>query len=121
MKNIDVNWKSFNLDLNMVNDHVKTLATGKVFGISADSDLTIHCDDSITDDQVAAIKTYLDGLTATSDEAKNYRTRDQIKAAIEALKAGVPAKTWAQMSAMERGLLIGLVPTSADLIAASLL
>jgi hypothetical protein len=121
MKNIDTQWKTFNVNLDMVNDKVKVLAPNKTFGISADTDLTVHCDDSITDAQVLAIQSYLDGIIATSDEAKSYRSLAQVKAAIETLKAGIPAKTWAQMSTMERGMLIGLTPSAADLIAASLL
>lgn len=120
MRNIEMAWKEFNVDCDAILAHAKTLSD-KVLASSADINFRLHCDDSITDEEIQLIQDYMDGLTAESEEAISYRSQDQIKAAIASMKAAIPAKTWASMSAVERGILIGQEPTKQQLIDAGLL
>lgn len=121
MRNIKLEWKEFNVDLEAVEASIKVLIPNKCIGVSAGNELTIHVEDSTTDEEIESINSLWTDIEADSEEATSYRSDQQIKEAIAAMKAAVPSKTWAQMSAVERGLLIGLVPTKAQLIEAELL
>lgn len=62
-----------------------------------------------------------DAITAESEEATSYRSQQQIQSTIQALKEGIPAKTWNTMNGIERKLVMGLNVSKAELIAAELL
>ena len=67
------------------------------------------------------IQAYWAALDQASAEVLSYRSQSQIKAAMEALKSDIASKTWNQLSAPQRKLIIGQAVTKADLIAAELL
>jgi hypothetical protein len=69
-------------------------------------------------DQVLA---YWESINEESEEVLSYRSSAQIMAAIQALKEGIPAKTWNQMNAVERKLVLNLAISKADLISAGVL
>lgn len=121
MITMQLKWKEFNVDLEAAKVQIDVLVPGKCLGISANSSVQVHLSDAITLAEQDSIQAYWDGLLATSSVATSYRSMAQILNAIETMKAGIPAKTWAEMSAIERGMLIGTQPTKAQLIAAGLL
>ena len=121
MKNIEIQFKEFNLNLEKVLEQAKVLAPDLISGLSADVNIRIHCADEISEEQIAAIQAYVDGLNEESEEAASYRSAEQIEAAKKAIKEAILAKDWNSMSALERGMVIGKEPTAAELIAANLL
>lgn len=120
MKKIEVQWKEFNVDLEAIDAKLKTDYPEYV-GNQAHNILELWFEDSVSDEDMQAAADYVNALEEDSDEATSYRSVSQIKDALEAMKAAIPAKTWASMSVAERGLLIGLIPTKAQLIEAELL
>jgi len=121
MKNIEMAWKEFNINIDAILVEAKALAPNKILGISADTNMRLHCEDSITEAEVAAIEAYLNGIDDESDEATKYRSQEQVKAAIETLKAGIPSKTWTQLTALERRIILGQMPTAAEMITSGVL
>lgn len=119
MKNIEMAHKEYHINLDKVLTAVKALAPEMVYGISSDSNTRIHCKDETTQEQVLAIESYLDGIAETSVEATSYRSAEQLKTAIDAMKTAMLSKQWNDMSAMERGLLMGMEPTADAMIAAN--
>lgn len=99
MKNIEMAWKEFNLNLEMVQSATKALAPDMILGVSAGSNLTIHCADEITEEQEQDIKDYLEALTNVSVEATSYKTASEIKteqdAALTTKRASAQAKLMA--------------------------
>lgn len=121
MKNVELNWKEFNVDLEALRAEIDSLVPGKCLGISADSNLRIHMNEETSQEEIDSILLMWEELDEESEMAASYRSQEQIKQAIETMKAGIPAKTWANMSAIERGILIGQIPTKAQLIEEELL
>lgn len=121
MINIEIHWKSFNIDLAMIRLECDVLAPNMIFGISGGSAMTIHCSDETSQEQIDAITEYIDGLTEESDECIQYRSQQQVEDCVNTLKEGIPSKTWNQLTGPERKLILGQVPTKAELMAAELL
>lgn len=67
------------------------------------------------------VEAIYEAITETSPEVASYRTTQQIANAIQTLKEGIPAKTWNQMTVVERRLQMGLNVTKEELIAAGVL
>jgi len=121
MQKLELQWKQISIDLETVDaklraDHPDTYKGNQAAGI-------LELWFSELPDQAAqdAIVAYWEALDASSPEALSYRSQTQITAAIQTLKEGIPAKTWNQMSALERRLQMGLAVSKADLIAAQVL
>lgn len=121
MKTIQMEWKQFNINLDKVLSEVKILAPGKIYGISSDVNMRINCSDDLTLEQEEAINDYLNSIDEQSNEATSYRTASQVRDAIKAIKAGIPSKSWNQLSSIERALLLGIEPTALQMIEAELL
>lgn len=121
MKTVQLDWKEFNIDLESISSQINTMIPGKCIGISANSKLEIHLEDSASDEEIIAIQEMYEAIQSDSEEAASYRSEQQIQEARSAMKAAIPSKTWAQMSAVERGILIGQEPTKQQLIDAGLL
>jgi hypothetical protein len=111
---IRLEWKAFNVDLAAVEAWMRANAGGFYAGNSADSHLTLWFTEDPGAEVIADVTDYWDGITEESDEA-DYVSFDAIKAAVETLKAGLLAKTWDQMSTAERKLVLGQMPTRAEL------
>lgn len=123
MKTIEIAWKEFNIDLEAIDARIREMLEETTFGEkyhgnSADVSLRLHFQDSVTEEQISEIQAYMDGLDAESDEAQSYRTAAQVAEAIQTLRDGIPAKTWNQLTAPERKMVLGGTPTKAELIAA---
>lgn len=80
MKTIELNWKEFNVNLDMVQAHMKGLDSS-CCGLSGNSKLEVHFDnDDLSQDVIDEAISYWDGLTEGSPEATGYAAMQQIKA-----------------------------------------
>ena len=120
MQKLELQWREFNVDLEAVD--VKLRAEQPSYkGNQAASCLELWFEELPSQEDQDAIIAWWEALTAESAEAQSYRSMTQIQAAIEAVKAGIPAKTWNTLVMVERKMVLGQLPTKAELIAASLL
>lgn len=116
MKKIELAWKSINIDLEAVNEKLKVDFPETYKGNQAASCLELWFSELPDEAGQQAIIDYWNDLDAESPEALSYRTNAQIEQAVKDMKAAIPAKTWANMSQIERALLIGVQPTKQQLI-----
>lgn len=95
MKTIQLEWKSFKVSLQKIDEIAKSI-DGSCCGISANSKLEVHFVDNISEEKEQQLKDYWDSLTEESEEAKSYKTRDQVskekEEADKAAKASAAAK-----------------------------
>lgn len=120
MFKMEIEWKEFNLDLEAMD--VKLRQDEPLYvGNQASSKLELFFSEEPSQESKDAIQSYLDSLTDESDEAKSYRSQQQLQQAIQNLREGIPAKSWNEMNAIERKLVMGLTVSKAELIAAELL
>lgn len=115
MYSIPLSWKAFSLNLADVETWLRANAGVSYVGNSADSQFTLWFSEEPAQAVKDAIANFWDALIAESPEAFNYVSMASIRAAIDVLKAGIPAKTWDQMTVAERKLVLGQMPTNAEL------
>lgn len=115
MYSIKLNWKEFNVDLNLVESWFRANAGEAYSGNSADSVLTLWFTAEPVQETQDAINSYWDSITAESEEATSYLPQAEITAAIEAAKTALLSKSWDEMSLPERKLVLGQIPTREEL------
>lgn len=103
MYSIRFEWKSFNLNLGLIDAYLKSQIADLYAGNSADTGLTMWFTGEPTDEQKVSVQAYWDSITEESDEA-NYVSSSQITARIAELKDGLTSKSWDEMSIAERKL-----------------
>ncbi len=108
-------WKGFSLDLPSIELWLRANAGEFYVGNSADEGLTLWFSEQPDQADLDAVQAYWDALDEESDEASNYVSKEDIVAAISTLKAGIPAKAWDDMSVAERKIVLGQMPTNAEL------
>lgn len=100
MQTISLSWKSFNVNLDMVEAQAKSIDSS-CCGMTAIPDvpatedkelipgrLDVHfTDNAMGQDKVDSLNEYWDAITLASAEATSYQTDDQIKAAAAAKEA----------------------------------
>lgn len=117
MFSIRLEWKEFNISLPDVNAWVKANANNEEYytGLSADSGLTFWYSEEPNQDTKDALDTYWTSLDEESDEAMSYVSSSSIEEVVVELKDGIPNKSWDQMSQAERKIVLGQLPTNAEL------
>ena len=100
MYNLDLQWKEFNISLPDVKAWLDVNVSTPSVGTSANSVFQLHFESEPSQGEKDAIQAYWDGLTAESDEAVNYQTGEQIKAAQEADKAAKIATASTKLQAL---------------------
>ena len=115
MKNIDLQWKEFNISASKLKEQVDILAPDKCLGISANSTLQLHMSEDMTQEEQEAIIAHYEAITAESVEASSYKSREVEaeeqtlkESLIKAAKLAMVSKTWATMTVVEKKLAIGL-------------
>jgi hypothetical protein len=98
--NINLQWKSFKLDLGTVDAWMKANAGPNYCGLSANSQLQIHFTDAPGDKVVLAVNTYWDDLDVSSDEYKNYLSSGDRKAAAASAHQAAAASAKAKLAAL---------------------
>lgn len=111
---IKLEWHPHNIDLDAIQSYMSGTYVS-YSGSSADYCLTLWFSEDLTDQQKADIEAYWAGLTEESSEAQSYVTTTQIAEATAQQKANLITKEWADMSACERKLVLGLPVTRQDL------
>lgn len=120
MFKMEMEWKEFNIDLEAIDAKLRQDEPLYV-GNQASNKLELFFSEEPSQESKDAIQAFVDGLDAQSPEAISYRSQQDIQQAIQALKQGIPAKSWNDMSAIERKIVMGVDVTKAELIAAQLL
>lgn len=87
MYSLNLAWKEFKVDINMVEAWVKTKVDDLYLGCCSDYDLTLCFKNKIEDDVEQAIKDYWEKLTEKSKEVKKYSSAEDRKAADEKKKS----------------------------------
>lgn len=120
MQKLELQWREFNVDLEAVDAKLR-LEQPSYKGNQAANCLELWFEELPSQEDQDAIVAWWEALTEESAEVVSYRSQEQIQAAIQAIKEGIPAKTWNTMITVERRLQMGLSVSKADLIAAELL
>ena len=120
MQSMKVSWKEFSVDLEAIDTHFRAEYPGNYCGNQAADMLELYFETELTEGMQADIEAYWEGIESNSAEAESYRSVSAIKDAIATLKAGLIAKSWDAMSAIERKLVVGQTVTKEELIAAEL-
>ena len=100
MANIVLKWKEHSVNLNKVDQELKSMIGADYFGTSAvgpdslthEEGLHVHLADSVSEEQKEEIQTYWDAIDEESQEAVSYKSKDDIAAEKAALKASGRAK-----------------------------
>ena len=112
---LELKWKEHNIDLAAFDAWVKSVEPS-CCGTSADYKLTLWFMEQLSEEAKAAIEAKWAELDDAEHEmVKSYRSREQLEQAkktredaIKAKKLGMISKTWANMSQVERKLVMGL-------------
>lgn len=115
-----LDWKNFNVNLEMVEAYLKLNHSSYVANQAA-AQLELYFSEFIDETEQEAIVDYWDSLTEMSEEATSYVSQSDIQQAIESLKQSALLKTWDTMTIAERKIVMGMTPTKAELIAEELL
>lgn len=108
-------WKKFPVSILDVEVWIKANCGANYVGNSAAEDLTLWYTVEPTQEMKDALEVYWASLSAESSEAANYVSVQALRAACDALKAGLASKSWDSMSIAERKLVLGQMPTKAEL------
>jgi len=114
LKTLELEWKEFNVSL----DELETWARANLpsyVGCSADRNLRLHFSADEAEEQEAA-QAMWDAIEDEEHEwAAAYVSKDDREALIAAKKADAISKSWDQLDAAQRKLLVGQSPTLAEL------
>lgn len=125
---VDLKWKGFSVNVTLIEQWLKTNAGPNYVSSNAGSSLKLYFTQEPSKQDSDAIKLYWKNLTDQSDEAKTYKSRDQLKseadaykAELETIKDGMIAKTWNTLKGPERKLLLGKTVERQEFVDAGLL
>ena len=114
MHGLILQWKEFSVNILAIETYF--IATYPYYrGNSADTALTLWFSEEPTDEDKTAIQAYWDGILVDSTEATSYVSSQQVAARIADLKAGLLAKSWDDMTAAERKIVVGVAVSNAEL------
>jgi len=116
MYNIELQWKEFSVDLELLNDWIKT-QTDKCIGISANSKLELHFSEEPEQSVKDAIANKWNEMNEDAPEVVNYRSNDQVKAIINAAKEAMTTSAMTKWTAAERKLFMGMQLSKEDILA----
>lgn len=77
MFTLDLQWKEMNLNLNMIQDRIKVMSP-ECCGLSGNSSLQVHFTEKPSDEIIAQIESYYNGLDNASEEAMSYKSQAQV-------------------------------------------
>jgi hypothetical protein len=97
---MELDWKSFNVDMNTVEAWMKANAGDKYCGNCASAKLQLWFLEEPTQDVKDAINAHWEALDETSDEAKNYKTAEERKAEEAAASAAAKASAKSKLAAL---------------------
>lgn len=115
MYTYNLSWKNFNVDLDAVSVWLSNNAGLSYCGISANSSFQIHFNEEPSQQIKNDIEDYWDAIDSNSQEALSYVSQQDILEEIDTIKIDALSKTYDQLSAAQKKLLMGLTPTRSDL------
>jgi hypothetical protein len=92
MKNIRLEWKEFNVDIESVSNSIKTIAGDTFLGIQSHDCLELWFSEEPKEDVKDAIADFWKKIKKTSFVAKNYESKEEALKTKEAKKASAAAK-----------------------------
>lgn len=120
MYKLELQWKEYNVDLDAIDAKMRAEQENYT-GSQAASCLELWFSEEPSQETKDAILAYWEGLSESSPEAENYRSKDSVEAAKKAAKEAAVLKLWNDMSIVERKLVSGLQVSKDELIQAELL
>lgn len=114
MYSVKLEWHPHNLDLKTVQAYVKANFPNCV-GNSADTALTFWFTEALSTGQEQNLRSYWAALGDVSPEAQSYVPANVLNDRIAELKADAVTKTWDQLSAVQRKLIVGQNVTKQEL------
>lgn len=112
---IKFEWKEFSVNLQAVDAWLRTNGGEHYSGNSADTKLTLWFTQEPDPTVIAACEAYWYGVTSASTEATSYVSGQAIKDAVAAIRVDLHTKTWDAMTATERKIVLGQMPTQTEL------
>ncbi len=97
---INLEWQTFNVDLNTVDAWIKANAAANYCGMSANSELQIHYTEQPDDSVISAVQAYWAGLNDSSPEATNYKPESQRMSESASAKATALASATSKLEAL---------------------
>jgi hypothetical protein len=116
MYNIELQWKEFSVDLELLYVWIKT-QTDKCLGVSANSKLELHFSEEPEQSVKDAIANKWNEMNEDAPEVVNYRSAAQIKDIIEAAKLAMTTSAMNKWTAAERKLFMGMPLSKEDILA----
>lgn len=92
MFNLDLPWKEFNVALEKVGAWLDANIETECVGLSANYSLQIHFQAEPSQEEKEAILEYWEGIDEESDEAVEYRSKEQLAADKASKRASAKAK-----------------------------
>lgn len=121
MFKIELQWKEINIDLEKIDAKLKLDFPNNYKGNQAHSVLDLYFESELSSEEKESIVTYWESLDEESEEALSYRSASNIHLVKKTLKEGLLAKSWDQMSLIERKAMMGMDVSKQELIDAELL
>jgi len=100
MYSVNLEWLSFNIDLNTVDAWLKANAGSNYSGLSADYDLSVLFSSNPGSVIEKSINDYWNGLTSSSPEATNYQSGSNRKTSDQTLKTANIASAITKLKAL---------------------
>jgi len=99
-QDINLQWQSFNVDLNTVDAWMKANAGAQYCGLSANSQLQIHFNMDPGSTIASDIAAYWAGLNSGSPEATNYESQSARASAAASARASALASATSKLEAL---------------------
>ena len=115
MNNLIYNWLEFKIDLPSLEKILKE-SYPSYTGNSANTQLTLHFSEAISEEMQADIDTYIQSLTEADEKVKMDLAADLEKAVVLA-KVGILTASFDSLIPAERKILMGLVLSDDDRLA----
>jgi len=111
---IDYNWKNFSVNMEKVYVAIKAI-DANCLSLSANYFMQVHFTEEPTEESKIAIQAYWDSLTEESIEATSYISKAEIEAKYNELKVDITTKSFDQLSAVQKKMLMNLPITAEEL------
>lgn len=113
-QSFELDWREFGVDIGLAMAHIKELSPS-VKAYTGSRSLILWLSAPLTDEEIGEIRSYWASLSIHHAHCRDYKSRAQRIATLDAAKLAAANKTWDQMSAAERKLTMGLELNSAEM------
>lgn len=118
MYTITKDWKEFNISLDKIDEWGRTNLGASFSGISADNNLRFDFTEEPSNEVKAALNAMWDGIEDDTHEyATSYFSFSEYESALSAAKEDAVTKSYDELSAIQKKLLLGVALTLAEKLA----